>query len=493
MPKELALHLELFIPELSLLVFAIAVILLDLFIRRKGWLVIVSLVGLVVAAGFTIGMWGGGTQAIFNNMLVVDKFALFFKLLFLGTAALVILASTDYVFRFRHFQGEYYALVLLSALGMMLMAATTELISIYLALELTSISLYVLVGFLKDSKSSEASLKYLLLGAIASALLLYGMALLFGITGTTRLDEIARTIQAMSLPTLLSNPALVLSMVLLIAGFGFKIAAVPFHMWVPSVYEGAPTPITAYLSVGSKAAGFAIILRVFASTFSLPVWLSLDWGLVLAVLAAIGMTLGNVTALPQTNIKRMLGYSSIAQAGYLIVGLATAGVSPDTAVMGQSGVLFFLASYTVANLGAFIAIIAISNKLDSDLIQDYSGVSKRAPLLALALTLCLISLIGMPPAAGFMAKFYIFNGAMQSGLLWLVIIAVVNSVVSAYYYLRVVKVMWFGETVSTEALPSSGALRVALAIACLGVLLLGIIPGTMMNLAQAAARILASG
>ncbi|MBM2825179.1 MAG: NADH-ubiquinone oxidoreductase chain [Dehalococcoidales bacterium] len=487
------MHLELFIPELSLLVFAIAVILLDLFIRRKGLLAIVSLVGLVVAAVFTIAMWGGGSRALFNNMLVVDKFALFFKLLFLVTAALVILASTDYVFKFRRFQGEYYALVLLSTLGMMLMAATTELISIYLALELASISLYVLVGFLKDAKSSEASLKYLLLGAIASALLLYGMALLFGITGTTQLGEIARAIREMSLPTILSNPALALSMVLLIAGFGFKIAAVPFHMWVPSVYEGAPTPITAYLSVGSKAAGFAIILRVFASAFGLPVWLSLNWGFVLAVLAAIGMTLGNVTALPQTNIKRMLGYSSIAQAGYLMVGLATAGVAPAAAAMGQSGVLFFLASYTVANLGAFIAIIAISNKLDSDLIQDYSGVSKRAPLLALALTLCLISLIGMPPAAGFMAKFYIFSGAMQSGLLWLVIIAVVNSVISAYYYLRVVKVMWFGEPASTEKMPSSGALRLALALACLGVLLLGIIPGTMMNLAQAAARMLTPG
>jgi len=493
MSKELVLHLELFIPELSLLVFAIAVILLDLFIRRKGLLAIVSLVGLVVAAVFTIAMWGGGSRALFNNMLVVDKFALFFKLLFLVTAALVILASTDYVFKFRRFQGEYYALVLLSTLGMMLMAATTELISIYLALELASISLYVLVGFLKDAKSSEASLKYLLLGAIASALLLYGMALLFGITGTTQLGEIARAIREMSLPTILSNPALALSMVLLIAGFGFKIAAVPFHMWVPSVYEGAPTPITAYLSVGSKAAGFAIILRVFASAFGLPVWLSLNWGFVLAVLAAIGMTLGNVTALPQTNIKRMLGYSSIAQAGYLMVGLATAGVAPAAAAMGQSGVLFFLASYTVANLGAFIAIIAISNKLDSDLIQDYSGVSKRAPLLALALTLCLISLIGMPPAAGFMAKFYIFSGAMQSGLLWLVIIAVVNSVISAYYYLRVVKVMWFGEPASTEKMPSSGALRLALALACLGVLLLGIIPGTMMNLAQAAARMLTPG
>ena len=483
------MNLGLFLPEISLAAFAIIIILLDLVIQRKGLLAIVSIIGLIVSAGFTIAM-RGTFEGIFYNMLAVDGFALFFKLLFLGIAGLVILASTDYVSKFARFQGEYYALVLLSALGMMLMAATRELISIYIALELTSISLYVLAGFLKDPKSTEASLKYLLLGAISSAVLLYGMALVFGSTGETQLDKIAGVIQGMSLKTVSASPALILGIVFLVAGFGFKIAAVPFHMWVPDVYEGAPTPIVAYLSVGSKAAGFAIILRVFYSAFGLPDWLSLDWGLVFAILATIGMFLGNVTALPQTNIKRMLGYSSIAQAGYLMVGLATMGVSPATDVLGQSGVLFFLAGYALANLGAFTAIIAISNKLDSDLIQDYSGMIKRAPLLALALSLCLISLIGMPPAAGFMAKFYIFKGAVQNGLLWLVIIAVLNSVISAYYYLRVVKVMWFGEPASEAKVPSSGALRLALAVSCLGVLLLGIIPGYIMDLAQAAAQML---
>ncbi|MBC8276353.1 MAG: NADH-quinone oxidoreductase subunit N, partial [Chloroflexi bacterium] len=459
-----------------------------LIIQRKGWLVIVSIAGIVVSAGFSIAMWGGNSQAIFNNMLAVDNFALFFKLLFLGIAALVILASVDYVSKFARFQGEYYALVLLSALGMMLMAATAELISIYIALELTSISLYVLVGFLKDPKSTEASLKYLLLGAVASAVLLFGMALVFGFTGKTQLGEIAQAIQALSLTGVLDSPGLILGIVLMVAGFGFKIAAIPFHMWVPDVYEGAPTPITAYLSVASKAAGFAIILRVFYSAFGLPQWLSLDWGMIFAVLAAIGMTLGNVVAIPQTNIKRMLGYSSIAQAGYLMVGLATMGFSPAADILGRSGLLFFLASYALTNLGAFIAIIAISNKLGSDQIGDYSGMGRRAPLLALGLTLCLISLIGMPPAAGFMAKFYIFSGAVQHGLLWLVIIAVINSVISAYYYLRVVKVMWLGEPVSEEKVPSSGALRVALSISCLGVLLLGVVPGYVMKLTEVAAR-----
>ena len=482
------MNLGLFIPELSLAGFAIAVILLDLFIHRKGLLVAVSLAGLLVSAGFTIAMWGGSSQAIFNNMLAVDSFALFFKLLFLCIAALVILASVDYASKLARFQGEYYALVLLSALGMMLMAATTELISIYVALELTSISLYVLVGFLKDPKSTESSLKYLLLGAIASAVLLYGMALVFGFTGQTNLGEIARILHTMSASAIIASPALILGIVLLVAGFGFKIAAVPFHMWVPDVYEGAPTPITAYLSVGSKAAGFAIILRVFSSAFGLPEWLSLQWGLIFAVLAAISMTLGNLVALPQTNIKRMLGYSSIAQAGYLMVGLAAMGVSPGAGVLGRSGVIFFLAGYAVANLGAFTVIIAISNKLDSDLIQDYSGMIKRAPLLTLALSLSLISLIGMPPAAGFMAKFYIFSGAVHNGLLWLVVIAVINSVISAYYYLRVVKVMWFGQPASAEKVSSSAALRVALLLSCFGVLLLGVIPGYIMGLAEAAAR-----
>jgi len=480
------LNLELFTPELTLVVFAIVVILLDLFVQRKGLLVIVSLVGLAVSAGFTIALWGGSAQAIFNNMLVVDNFALFFKLLFLGIAALIILASVDYVSKFARFQGEYHALVLLSTLGMMLMAATTELISIFIALELTSISFYILVGFLKDSKSTEASLKFLLLGAVASAVLLYGMALVFGFTGKTQLGEIAQVIQSMSPGGVLDSPALILGIVLLIAGFGFKIAAVPFQMWVPDVYEGAPTPVTAYL-VAEEAAGFAIILRVFHSIFGIPHWLSLEWGLIFAVLAAIGMTLGNVVAIPQVNIKRMLGYSAIAQAGYLMVGLATMGFAVGTDALGQSGLLFFLASYALTNLGAFIAIIAISNKLDSDLIEDYSGMGKRAPLLALGLTLCLVSLIGLPPAAGFMAKFYIFSGAAQHGLLWLVVIAVINSVISAYYYLRVVKVMWLGKPASETKVPSSVALRVALALSCLGVLLLGIIPGYVMRIAELAA------
>jgi len=478
------LNLYLLAPEISLCALAIVVILLDLFIGRKWILGVVAVAGLIVPAAFTLALWGVN-ETSFNGMLVVDQFSLFFKLFFLVIAALVILSSTDYSFKFSAFRGEYYALVLLSAMGMMLMASTRELISIYIAVELTGISLYVLAGFLKDPKSSEAGLKYLLLGAVASAVLLYGMAMVFGLSGTTHLNEIAASIPAGGL---LANPALLMGIVLLVAGFGFKIATVPFQMWVPDVYEGAPTPITAYLSVASKAAGFAVILRVFYEALG-P--LSLDWGIIFAVLAAITMTLGNVVAIAQTNIKRMLAYSSIAHAGYLMMGLAAVSTL-DPGALGPSGpgaLVFFLAAYALTNLGAFIAIIAISNKIDSDEISDYSGMARRAPILSLALLFCLISLIGIPPTAGFIAKIYIFTAAVDYGLIWLVIIAVINTVISAYYYLRVARVMYLGTPLSEERVPSSWALRAALAFACLGVLFLGLYPWALLRIAETAVSI----
>jgi len=263
----------------------------------------------------------------------------------------------------------------------------------------------------------------------------------------------------------------------LVAGFGFKIATIPFQMWVPDVYEGAPTPITAYLSVASKAAGFAVILRVFYEALG-PV--SVDWDMIFAILAAITMTIGNVVAIAQTNIKRMLGYSSIAQAGYMMMGLAV------VTNLGNSALVFFLVAYALTNLGAFIAIIAISNKIDSDQISDYSGMARRAPVLALALAFCLVSLTGIPPTAGFIAKVYIFNAAASYDLAWLVIIAVVNSVISAYYYLRVVKEMYLGVPLSEEKVPSSGSLRAALSFCCLGVLFLGIYPWALLKVAESA-------
>jgi NADH-quinone oxidoreductase subunit N len=479
----LQLNPGLFAPEICLVCCAVLVILADLFLRQKGWLAVISIVGLLVSAVFASGLWNGTAQTAFYGMLAVDRYSVFFKLLFAGIAILVILASSDYISRFKRFQGEYYALVLLSTLGMNLMASTTELISLFVSLELVNLSLYGLVGFLKEEKSGEASLKYLLLSATASAILLFGMALVFGFTGETQLGDIARSIQSMPAADLLDNPALILGILLMLAGFGFKIAMFPLHVWVPDVYEGAPTPVTAYLSVGSKSAGFAIILRVFYSAFSLPQNISQDWGLVIAILAALSMTVGNVIAIQQENIKRMLGYSSIAQAGYILVGLAAVALSPVSSTEAQSGILFFLATYSLTNLGAFIAIIAITHRMNSDSIKAFSGMGKRSPLLAMALTLCLVSLIGLPPAAGFMAKFYIFSTAVQHDLLWLVVVAVINSVISAYYYLRIVKVMWMDEPSSGEKIEASSSLRLALFLCCLGVLLFFFVPDSLMKLA----------
>jgi len=483
------LNLVLLRPELALLATAIAVILLDTFVKRKGILTILSIIGLVIAGAYTLLMWDAGGQSV-SNLIVVDNFALFFKMLFLGIATLVILSSTDYVGKFADFRGEYHALILLATLGMTLLSSATELITLYVSLEVLSLSVYALSGFLKDPKSSESSLKYMLLGAVSSAVLLYGMALIYGFTGTTQLSGIAAAVSQVASDRILDNPGLLMGIALMVAGFGFKVAAVPFQLWVPDVYEGAPTPIVGFLSVGSKAAGFALILRVFYTAFETPAWLSLDWGTVYAVLATVGMVVGNVSAMAQGNIKRLLGYSSIAQAGYLLVGVATLGFADPTEIIGRSAILFFLFSYALANLGAFAAIIAISNKTNSDEIKDYAGMGKRAPVLALCLTVCLISLIGMPPAAGFMAKFYLFNGAVQNGLLWLVIIAVLNSVISAFYYLRVVKAMWFSEPASNERVPASGVLRLTLALTTLGVLFVGIAPSMVMDLAKWAAQIM---
>lgn len=481
------MNLAILAPELTVFLTAVTVILLDLFIQRKAVLAFISILGLLFSIYFSVTLWGTVGVA-FNGMFTVDQFAIFFKILFSSAAILVILASTDFVSRFKRSRGEFYGLILLATLGMMFMAATSEMISIYISLEVASISLYVLASFLRDNKSSEAGLKYLLLGAIASSVLLYGMALVYGFTGSTHLSEISASLKGLSGQGLTDNPGLLLGIVFITAGFGFKIATVPFQMWVPDVYEGAPTPVTAFLSVASKAAGFAVLIRVFYHAFG-ATWMSADWGMMFAVLSAVSMTVGNIIAIQQTNIKRMLGYSSIAQAGYIMVGLAAMGLAPVSDVVARSGVIFFLSSYTLTNLGAFIAIIAISNGTGSERIEDFSGMIKRAPLLSLGLILCLISLTGIPPAAGFIAKVYIFSAGVTHGLTWLVIIAVINSVIAAYYYLRVVLVMVQGDPISRDSIPSSPALRIALSITCLGVLFIGILPAFVQVLSVISANI----
>ena len=476
------MDLRLLAPEIVVLSFAIGVLMLDLLTQRRAVLLTFSALGLLIAAVFTLPLIGednGGTT--FNGMLIVDDFSIFFKFLFLLSTLLVILASVDYSDRFRSLRGEYYALLLFACAGMMLMASTGELISIYISLEITGISLYALAGLLKDGRSSEAGIKFLLLGALSSAVLLYGMAIFFGLTGTTNLLQmgplLVQSFQENRLPILLAT-------VLLMAGFGFKLATVPFQMWVPDVYEGAPTPVTAFLSVASKAAGFAVVLRVFHSALGQEP-LTVDWATVFAVLSALSMTLGNIVAIQQQNIKRMMGYSSIAHAGFIMVGLA---VVPQ---IGPSGVLFYLISYALTNLGAFIAIIALSEKLESDLIADCAGVWHRAPLLALGFAFCLLSLVGIPPTAGFFAKLFIFNAGVQQGLLWLVLVGVVNSAISAYYYVGVIKTMFLDMPASREPLTVSIPLALALFIATVGTFALGIFPGPAMSAATAAASSLA--
>ncbi len=454
--------------------------------RAKG----LVLAGAALAAATASIVWSALLIAFneegeaFSGTMTLDKFSLFFNFLFAGIAVIVVLASIDYVRRSR-FQAEYYALVLVSTAGMMLLASTTDLIAIFVALELLGVSLYVLVAFLKDVRSSEAGLKYLLLGAISSAVTLYGMAFLFGLSGSTSLDDIARTVAQADGDT---RSALVLAVVFLAAGLGFKMAVVPFQMWVPDVYDGAPTPVTAFLSVGSKVAGFAVVMRIFMVALG-DGFISSDWSNLFAAIAAVSMTLGNITALVQSNIKRMLAYSSIAQAGNFLIGLAAVAAADPQALLGTSSVVFFLGAYAFTNLGAFIAIIAISNKIRSDEIADYSGVARRSPLLALGLTLCLLSLTGIPPTAGFVAKVYVFNAAVQADLVWLAIVGVLNSVVSAYYYLRVVLNMYAGEPASEERIQPGPFLGLAMAVAVVGLLVVGVFPNPLLQASEAAAGV----
>ncbi len=482
------LNFGLLAPELALAISAVVLILADLFTQKKGALPVIALLGIIVSGILAVSQTGEGRG--FNGMLLSDNFAIFFKILFLAAAGIVVLSSIDYVMKLRRLHGEYYALLLFATLGLMFMASTGELISIYISLELASLSLYALAGLLKDPKSSEASLKYLLLGAMASAVLLYGMALIFGLTGKTQLGDIAVSLKQIGFAGLADRPALIAGLAMLAGGFGFKIATVPFQMWVPDVYEGAPTPVTAFLSVASKAAGFAVIIRVFSIIFGWSVEMSSNWGFLFAVLSALSMTAGNVIAISQSNIKRMMGYSSIAQAGYLMVGLAAIGFAGPRESPGISSVLFFLASYTATNLAAFIAIIAISNRINSDQIVDYTGMMKRSPLLAVCLALAMVSLIGIPPTAGFIAKVYVFNTAVQQGLAWLVVIGVVNSVISAYYYLRIVKVMFLGAAATEEKVASTPSLSFALALTSLAVLFVGVFPIFLLEIARNAIKII---
>lgn len=475
-------------PQISVLGAAGVVLFLDAVLpRQRRLLPFIALLGTLVSALWTVS-WVSREdwQTIFDGTLSLDQFSVFFYFLFAGITATVVLASIDWVNREGRSQGEYYALVLTTCAGLMFLASARDLITIYVALELSSIPQYILAGWGKDSKSSEAGLKYLLLGAVASSLLLYGMALLYGVTGSTLLSDINASIanDGESYRALL-----VLAMVLLIAGFGFKMAVVPFQMWVPDVYQGAPTPVAAFLSVGSKAAAFAVVTRIFFE--ALPEeFLSDDWSMIFAVLAAVSMTLGNLMAIVQSDIKRMFGYSSVAQAGTFLIGLAAISTQDGEFTLGASGVLLFTVTYAFTNLGAFVAIIAISQKIGSDQIKDYAGMWKRSPFLTVALAFCLVSLTGIPPTAGFWAKLYIFNAGVRADLVWLVIVGVLNTVISGYYYLSVARQMFLGEPDDERTIRTSPSIGMALGAATLGVLVFGVLPMPLISAAKDAVEVL---
>lgn len=481
--------LDVVAPQLAILVAAGIVLVFEALLPgQRRVLPYIALAGIAVSVAWTTS-WviRGDYQQIFDGTYSLDQYSVFFYYVFAGVAAIVVLASVDWVNRENRGQSEYYALLLTATAGLMFLSGARDLITVFLALELSSIPQYILAGWGKDRRSSEAGLKYLLLGAISSAILLYGMTLLYGFTGTTILADIGSVIAADGAE---NRSVLILAMTMLIAGFGFKMAVVPFQMWVPDVYQGAPTPVAAFLSVGSKAAAFAVVIRIFFEALGAEV-LSDDWSTMFAVLAAVTMTLGNVMAVVQTDIKRMLGYSSIAQAGTFMIGLAAISATGQEFTLGASAVLLFVAAYAFTNLGAFIAIIAISQRIGSDTIADYAGMWKRAPLLAAALAFCLISLTGIPPTAGFWAKLYVFNAGIQADLAWLVIIGVLNTVVSGFYYLGVVRQMFLGESEEERPVALSPTIGLALGVTTVGVIVFGVFPAPLVDAANEAAQVFA--
>lgn len=470
----------LILPEIILCSLAILTLIADLFLpkEKKSELVYLILPGLLLVLAATIGTFNI-KETVLSGSFTIDPFSFFFKLLAIAIAFLVILSSMDYLKELSSNQGEFYALLLFSTLGIILVASSSDLIIIYLALEFTSITCYILAGMERASpKSSESAIKYFLLGAVCSAVMLYGMSLIYGLTGSTNIYEIAKSLTLYSFSP---APLLLLSTILILTGFGFKMALVPYHQWCPDTYEGAPTPVTAFLSVGPKAAGFAVLLRVFLVVFPF-----VDWQVILVIISVLSMTLGNLVAIVQKDIKRMLAYSSIAQAGYILIGL----VSARPGNLGIQGVLVYLLVYIFMNLGAFTVVIIFSLQTKSDLIEDYAGLSQRAPFLALSLSLFLLSLAGIPPLAGFLGKFFVFAAAISADLLWLAIVGVINSVISVYYYCNVIRQMYLVPAKDGEAIYQPKALNLALAVNLLVTIFLVFVPFLFAQLTKLSTQIL---
>ncbi|MCC6146804.1 MAG: NADH-quinone oxidoreductase subunit N [Anaerolineaceae bacterium] len=472
------------LPLAVLAVWATLLLLVDLWIPkdRKGITAVLAALGLALAMGLSLTR-GQQPQQAFGGMVIVDGFAIFLDMIFLVSGLLSIALAHDYLKRMNLARGEYYALLLYAISGMILMTYAYDLIIVFLALELLSIPLYILSGFIRlNSRSEEAALKYFLLGAFSSGLVLYGVALIFGATARTDLPGILAAVQQAS-----ANPAMLLvGGALLLVGFSFKSAIVPFHEWVPDVYQGAPSSVTAFMSVGAKAAGFAALMRVFVTAFPT---LSADFTPVLWGLSALTMIVGNVIALAQTNLKRLLAYSSIAQAGYLMMAFvpyAQGMVLSDTI----AAMLFFLVGYMFTTLGAWAVVIAVEKAEGKGLeMTDYAGLGRRHPWLAAAMTLFMLSFIGVPPTLGFWGKFYLFRTAVEGGFTTLALLGLLASIFSAFYYFRVV-VMMFMQTGKAEARRDPW-LALTLGITSLGVIGFGLLPGSLLNLAlQAVLKLL---
>jgi NADH-quinone oxidoreductase subunit N len=466
------------LPELVLTAGALVVLIADVLLPR-GSKALPAVTLLVIGATLAALVPFSTTHVeVAHGLLAVDGFALFFKVVFLGAAALTVLMSIRYLEIEGASPGEYYFLILCATLGMMIMAGGIDLITIFIGLETMAVSFYILAGFIKpNQKSNEAAVKYFLLGAFSLGILLYGMSLMYGLSGTTNLRPMATAFVGQE-----RDPRLVLAVILVVAGIGFKIAAVPFHMWAPDVYEGAPTPVTAFLSVGSKAASFAMLLRIFLE--GLPL-MSADWRMLFEVLAIITMTVGNLAALTQTNLKRMLAYSSVAHAGYLLIGVVVG--TPR----GVSAMLIYLLIYAFMQLGAFMIIIMMRRQdVVGDELKDFSGLYSRNPFAAFAMLLFMLSLGGIPPTAGFMGKFWLFGAAVEAGYVWLAVIGVLNSAVSLYYYIRLVVFMYLKPQAAGPEPKTSPPLAVALAVAVAATLVLGVYPRLLFELAESSARTL---
>lgn len=463
------LSIEMLTVALGLAVLILGIITPEGAKRGLAWF---TVLGLLIIMGVAIATWGtSGT--LLAGMFLVDNYATFWKITFLLAAALVVLGSMRYVDSIGE-QTEYYGTLVFATLGMMVMASAGDFITLYMGLELMTIAFVILVCLRKtDNKSVEAGIKYILLAAMSSAVLLYGISIIYGLTGSVMIAEVARSVAANPV-----TPALILGVVMLVAGLGFKISAVPFHMWSPDVYEGAPTPVTAFLAVGSKAASFAVLLRVFIG--ALPgIWD--HWALVMAILAAVTIIVGNLVAIPQNNIKRLLAYSSIAQAGYILVGLVTASEA------GIKGVMFYAFLYVFATVGAFTVATYFYTVTGSDKIKDYAGLSQRSPLMAAVMLVTMLSMAGIPPLAGFVGKFYLFQTVVEN-YLWLAFIGLIMSMVSVYYYLRVALVMYRDEPVDPTPIKLSSPVAVTLVVTLVATLIIGVYPGPLSEVVNAAAH-----